>query len=414
MSDFGKIIGPTEVGDLTSNTRRVKEKPRVIVFRSELLPPSETFIKEQALALTRWRPILVGRRLSTNGLALDGLVVRLTDAASPGLLTRIASGACQWLNIANPLVLKVLADVDAQLVHAHFGLDAVDIWPTVRKLRLPMLVTLHGYDINIYREWWEMGKGGRRRRSYPRRLLQLAQAANVHFVAVSEAIRLRAMEYGISPDKISVRYVGVDTEQFRPEATPIDQRPKRILFVGRLVEKKGVEYLIRALVSIRVEVPDAELMIVGDGPLRTYLENLSNSLGLNARFLGIATSAEVREQMRWARVFCLPSVTAKNGDAEGFGLVLLEAQACGIPVVTSALGGSTEGICDGKTGFRVPEGDVESLSALLKRLLLDSRLSSEFSVNAAAFARRNFDLKICTRLLEESYDSSLERFCEIN
>jgi glycosyltransferase involved in cell wall biosynthesis len=136
--------------------------------------------------------------------------------------------------------------VSHPLLHAHFGVDAITAWPVAKALDLPMIVTLHGYDINICRKWWEAGYGGRVMRKYPSRLLDLAKEPRVRFIAVSEAVRRRAMSYGIPAEKLRVHYIGVDTKKFAPGDRSVVERERRVLFVGRLVEKKGYEYLIRA------------------------------------------------------------------------------------------------------------------------------------------------------------------------
>ena len=122
-----------------------------------------------------------------------------------------------------------------------------------------------------------------------------------------------------------------------------------------MVEKKGANILIEAFARVRKQIENAELVMVGDGPLLAEFKQLAQQLRVPVTFTGTLSSDQVKQQIDEARVFCLPSVTATNGDAEGFGLVLLEAQACGVPVVTSARGGATEGIKDGVTGCAFPE-----------------------------------------------------------
>lgn len=300
-----------------------------------------------------------------------------------------------------------LAEDHASLVHAHFGVEGVKVWPIAQALDLPMLITLHGYDINIKREWWEAGNGGRAMRSYPTRLLRLAAERRVHFIAVSEAVRRRAISFGIPEEKISVHYIGVDTSKFAPGGRPIAERERRVLFVGRLVEKKGCEYLIRAFATVGEEVPDARLVIVGDGPLRDPLQRLAQALNVRAEFRGALSSAGVSQELHAAKVFCLPSVRAANGDAEGFGLVLLEAQASAVPVATSALGGSTEGIQDGITGFSFRERDVARLALHLIRILTDNALATSLAAAGPTFVAEKLDLLRCTADLEALYDSVL-------
>src|ERR1019366_3200949 len=109
-------------------------------------------------------------------------------------------------------------------------------------------------------------------------------------------------------------------------------------------------------------------------------------------------------------VFCLPSVTALNGDAEGLPIVLLEAQASGIPVVTSALGGNHEGIVHGETGFTFAERDVDELAARVSELLVDDQLATRMGAAGPTFVARKFDMRLCTRDLESLYDDLRAKF----
>lgn len=377
---------------------------KVIVYKSDILPYSETFIKEQILSLKKWNGILVGKRLIKNGLSLKGLSIDLIEKDRLCFFSKLVEKYNFLMKHISDYEFYKLKSHQAKLIHVHFATEAVRIWPTVKKLRLPMVVTLHGNDINVYREWWESGNAGFIMRRYPQRLLELASESNVHFIAVSKAIRDRAIEYGIPDEKIAVHYIGIDCERFIPSGLAITQRKQRILYVGRLVEKKGAGYLLQAFAKVANRIPNAELVIAGDGPLRTLLKEQANQLRLNVSFLGALSSVQVQQQLHEARVFCLPSVTAENGDAEGLGIVILEAQACGVPVVTSARGGATEGILDGVTGFSFPEKDVSILAERLFTLLQDDRLINDMSLAAVDFMKNNFDIKKCTKSLENYYD----------
>lgn len=381
---------------------------RVIVFAQDLLPISETFIREQVRTLKTWQPILVGERLTPDGLPLASLNHCLLCPVNESKLRRWTYVFCRILGIPHLPSVRRLRRLHASLIHVHFGTSAVEIWPLARMLSLPMLVTLHGFDINIHREWWESGNGGWQRKNYPRMLLKLARKSNVSFIAVSEAIRKRAIEYGIPVEKITVHYTGVDTEKFSPAKSPDINAQKRILFVGRLVEKKGVRYLLQAYAKLSNDVRTKRLVIVGDGPQRATLEKLAQDLGIDAEFTGARSGNQILEQLHAAYVLCLPSITADNGDAEGMGMVLLEAQACGIPVISSAKGGANEGLLDKKTGFSFGEKDVDTLAECLHTILSDDDLHSRFSTEAVAFARNNFSLHRCSSKLELIYDSRLK------
>jgi glycosyltransferase involved in cell wall biosynthesis len=382
---------------------RAHTRPTVLVYRGDLLPLSETFIKQQMLALSRWRGVLTGQR-QLNELSLEGLPIEVLRPTDRSIFERARWKVSEATGSLPRAVVEQLKRSKPALVHAHFGVEASTASRIALALDVPLLVTLHGYDVNIAREWWETGHAGRSMRRYPARLLELSRRSNVVFLAVSEAIRERAIGYGIPENKISVHYIGVDCARFRPTGRPIAQRERRVLFVGRLVEKKGCDYLIRAFARVQQAVPESSLVIVGDGALKDSLTKEAKELGVRAEFRGACVAEQVQQEFALARVFCLPSVTAANGDAEGFGLVILEAQASGVPVVTSARGGAAEGLADGRTGYAVPERDVDALSERLIHLLTSDEVAIAFSEAGRRFAVDNFDLSRCTDALESIYD----------
>ncbi|MDE2111704.1 MAG: glycosyltransferase [Alphaproteobacteria bacterium] len=376
-------------------------KHTALVYRSALLPHSETFIREQVLSYKNWRPVMVGRRL-VHQLPLDGLEVKVLGDRSNTAIERIISGFYARLGL--PFDTKALHRERASLLHAHFGPDAVEAVPLARMLGIPMIVTLHGFDITIDRSWWEGGAGGGGMQGYPRALLRMAMRSDVHFIAVSRAVKTAAVRFGIPSNKVSVLYIGIDPGKFRPGPVPIPLRGHRVLFIGRLVEKKGCECLLRAMQIVMNRVTDAELTIIGDGRLRAGLENLALDLGVRAMFLGACNHEQVKAELDTARAFCLPSVRAANGDAEGFGLVLLEAQAAGVPVVSSAIGGADEGIKHGHTGFRFAERDVRDMAEKLVEILTNDERAASMAASGPRFVAQCFDLHRCTKNLEQLYD----------
>lgn len=379
---------------------------RVSIYCNYLLPWSETFILEQLKALRAWQPILVGQRRVSGGLPLEGLNVSLLpeSIARSRLLTSLAGRMGRALGLPYwPQVMKLRA-IECDLIHAHFGTDATDIWPIANALQLPMLVTLHGYDINTSRAFWESGKGGEHRIHYPRRLLQMAAEPKVGFIAVSEAMRRSAIAYGIPPEKIVVSHIGVDIEHFKPTGRPLAERRPRILFVGRFVEQKGPLQMIRAFAQVAAKIPGSELVMLGDGPLLEAAGDLARELKVDVMFPGAASRNQVAEHMQDARLLCFPS----TGE-EGLGMVLLEAQACGLPVVSTARGGALEAYIDGETGINCPENDCDQLALALERCLTDETLFQRMSNAASAFARNRFNLIERTRSLEDIYEQHRSR-----
>lgn len=372
--------------------------PAVLVYRSELLQPSETFVLSQACALQKFDPYLVGRR-KVDGLVLPEDHVRLLDTSS---VLGAAKEAGYRLAGFAPGLLKELRELKPVLIHSHFGPDAVPGLRLARKLHVPLVVTYHGYDATMKDEYAREFSFDYRQ--YLRWKKKVQQEASL-FIAVSEFIKGRLIAQGFPQDKIVVHYVGVDTSLFT--ADPRVEREPIVLFVGRLFDNKGCEYLVRAMAVAQRRVPEARLVVIGDGPLRGELETLAAELTTGTKFLGVQPHATVREWMNRASLFSVPSVTTESGTSEGFGLVFTEAQAMGVPVVSFATGGIPEAVEHGATGLLCGERDVECLAANIEQLLTDDAKWSSFSKAAARRVRSRFDLRAQTAKLEDIYESLL-------
>ncbi|APK85864.1 TPA: glycosyltransferase [Escherichia coli] len=386
-------------------------KRKVVVFRSKLLPFSETFIKEQVLSYSKWEPVLMGHCLLKNRVNLDDITNKIVFDYNDSGVSCFKRKVYKFFNVCPIKDKKIIAQQRADLIHIHFGVDAVVNWSTFKQFKKPIVITLHGYDINIKKEWWASGNEGRHLKRYPERLLEISKYNNVYFIAVSKAIKERAIAFGIPPKKISVSYIGIDTFSFKNSMTPFNER-RQILFVGRLVEKKGCEILINAYAKLHRQHYGYPLKIIGDGPLKHQLETYAKKLNLNVQFTGVLSKREIIAELNKTAIFCLPSIHASSGDAEGFGLVLLEAAACGVPVITSAFGGAEEGVIHGLTGFSFPEKDTNRLSYYLNLLLSDPNLMESMGKAGQQFVADNFDLKKCTEELEVIYNSIMEQFFE--
>jgi len=180
-----------------------------------------------------------------------------------------------------------------------------------------------------------------------------------------------------------------------------------VLFVGRLVEVKGCEYLIRAMALVQEVHRDAKLVVIGDGPLRASLESLARAELRGCRFLGAQPPEVVRAWMNRARVLSVPGVTAASGATEGLGQVCLEAQAMGLPVAGFASGGVPEAVEHGVTGLLGPERDHCRLAAGIGHVLSDTAVWERLSAAGPARMRVRFDLRTCTAGLEAIYRSVL-------
>ena len=295
-----------------------------------------------------------------------------------------------------------LAQRHVALLHAHFGVEGVYATRLARALRVPLVTTLHGFDVTVTTSRL-LASGKPSWINYVAwRGALFAQGAV--FVCVSEHIRRRAVEWGYPADRVVVLPIGVDVDLIRPAGfveTP------RILHVARLVEKKGTADLLRAFAIVRRAVPDAELVIVGDGPLRAALGELAADLEVASavRFLGARRHEETLALLGGSRLLCLPSVTAASGDQEGLGMVLLEAGASGRPVVGTDHGGIPEAVTDGANGFLVPERDPAALAERLLTLLRDPQLCERFGKAGRELVLERFNLHRQTAKLESLYET---------
>jgi len=370
-------------------------RPVVVIYKDKLLPVSQTFVRAQGEALQHYVPVYAGARLVAGGLALpEG---RWTVVNEGGWRGRVAEEAFYHLGGSAKLV-RTLERTRPALLHSHFGPDGVRGMQLARKLGVPFLVTFHGYDATITPEFapdW-------RHRAFLRQRLLLARTA-AKVIAVSKYIKSKLVDQGFPEEKVAVHYIGVDTNFFQPD--PSVRREPTVLFVGRLVEKKGCEYVIRAMARVHAACPEARLVVIGNGPLRSRLQQLAQQNSPTATFLGARSANEVREWMNRASVFCVPSTTASNGDQEGFGLVFAEAQAMGLPVVSFASAGVPEAVANGETGFLVPERDEEGLARNITMLFTDRQARQRCSAAGVARVRSQFDLRKQTGGLEEIYAS---------
>jgi len=354
----------------------------VVVWRNELLPTSETFIVNQMSALTRWRPRLAGLRRAPSLLPVEPALV-LT--APERLLVRRFGTA--------PRLHQLLHRPGTRLVHAHFGPDASLVLAAARRARCPLVVTFHGYDVTTSLS--SLGLPG-----YERRWPELMAYAS-RLIAVSDFIAGRLVERGAPEDKIVVHHIGTPLP---PAPAPRRADGQQVLlFVGRLVEKKNCTGLLDAVAALPEPLRSTPVRIVGDGPLRSRLEEQATRLGLDVTFVGAASAAGVSQEMRSATVFCSPGQPASNGDAEGLPITPLEAASHGLPVVAGDSGGTRDAVRDGVTGLVVQPGDQLALVAALSAVLSDPALAARLGAAGRRHVEDNFDLSHQTELLEDLY-----------
>lgn len=314
-------------------------------------------------------------------------------AYSGGILARLARNPLNyllvpWFLLAQAVaVIRRIRSVEYDVIHAHWLIPQGLICALARGTlgeRAPALVcTSHGGDLYAL--------------EYPlfRALKKWAAARSDCLCVVSNAMKIRALTLGVDSARIRVMPMGVDLRHtFRP-VEGVARVRRRLIFVGRLVEKKGLDTLLEALSRLADEYPDIELLIAGDGPLRVPLERKALALGLSGKavFLGSVASDRLPDLYSSADIAVVPSVIAASGDQEGLGLVIIEAMGCGCAVVASALDAIGD-VVDAETGLFARPGDPADLAEKIRRLLEDPGYCRRLSERAREKVLSRFDWEI--------------------
>lgn len=268
-------------------------------------------------------------------------------------------------------------------VHAHFATSATDVALQIGRLTdLPFSFTAHAKD--IFHESVD--------RPALRRKLRAARFS----VTVSDFNRRHLLQLAPSAD-IHRIYNGLDLDLFRRRSPGRESDAKQsplILAVGRLVEKKGFDVLLRACALLHDRGRDFRCQIVGKGDRRAELEALIGDLGIGARvdLLGPMPREQLLSLLPRASIFAAPCRIGGDGNRDGLPTVLIEAMATGLPVISTPVTGIPELVRDGRTGLLVPENDPYRLAAAIERLLDQPRLAETLARAGRRRVEQSFDL----------------------
>jgi len=217
-------------------------------------------------------------------------------------------------------------------------------------------------------------------------------------------------------DDIRIIPMGVDVEFFRETAgrealrRSLERKGKTILYAGRLIEWKGVDYLIRALPEVLEKHPEAKLLIVGSGPRKSALISLSEKLNIREKVvvLEAVSQEELARYYSMADMFVLPSIVNDEGETEGLGLVLLEAIASGVPVIGTGVGGIPDIIKDGETGLLALQKNPHDLAEKILKLLADATLRQRVTENGFDFVKQEFSWGVVAGKFKRIYEDVLQ------
>ena len=267
----------------------------------------------------------------------------------------------------------VLRDFKPEILHAHFATEpTAAARELAAEMSLPFTFTAHGYDI---------------RRKPPADFAARAAAAH-GLVTVSHANAQHITErFGVGADRIRIIPCGVDLDRFRPPAARSSEVPI-ILCVARHVKVKNLDLLLHGCALLRDRHTSFQCVLVGDGPLRAELEESCRNLNLE-NFITFTGALEQSDVVQWWQRAFIAVLTSDN---EGMPVCLMEAAACGVPAVATAVGGVPELVGEGVTGLLVPGGDANALADSLQRLLEDNELARRMGAAARRRAEECFSV----------------------
>ncbi len=355
-------------------------RPKVLLLAPTRRSPTETFVRANLARLPLRQVACFGDARSLYGLAivLSKICTRLgwqRLATLPGSLA-----AWAFIRWHRPDVVMV-----------EFGFHAVRVMDAALWTGVPLVVHFRGSDASADRRLRLLAERYRR-------LMKIASALIVKSRPMQQVLE----SLGASAQRITISPSGADPEIFDGAAPAA--APPRVLFVGRLVEKKGPLDALEAFSEVHARWSQSastlglaqlmQLVVIGDGPLRSEMEQRVATLGLQdwVVFEGLREPAEVADLMRRSRCLLLPSKTARDGDSEGCPVVVQEAQMAGLPVISTLHAGIPEVVIDGTTGFLCQEGDVQAMASAIETLLRNPDQAGVMGLAAQSHAKTHFTI----------------------
>lgn len=301
----------------------------------------------------------------------------MIDNVKEGFLVKIQVLTYLFFNVFYSL--RKLRKMD--VVHLHWaipnGLGAIFL---KKFFGIPYITTVYGEEIHLSKRY-HMLSG-----------LRWLVNNSSKIITISNATRDFCLESGLDDEKMEIIPFGVGTDFFRPLDVYKDENIFQILSVGYLIERKGFEYLIRAMPHVLTEHENVRLKIVGSGPLESKLKSLIYELDLGDHVEIIKNVSDENLLMMYnsADLFVLPSIVDSQGNTEGLGVVLLEAMACEVPVIGSDVGGIPDIIYEGVTGLLIPEKDVFKLFKVILNMIESVDLRKEIGINGYLMVKEKF------------------------
>ncbi len=303
---------------------------------------------------------------------------------------------------AHPLRLRRIQDIFSErkpdIIHAHFGQMGLNVLPAAISANIPILTSFHGNDASSLLE----------NSRYKSSLKSLFAYKKSYIIAVSRRIQKRLIDLGASPTRCFCHYIGTDLQHFMPRSevvfSPlIDKERVDFLQISNFVPKKGHFDTLLAFRRLVDKFPHVYLTLVGEGPTQSECQILAEKLNLNnnVKFPGKVEHLEVKTLMNSADVFVHHSITPTDKSEEGIPTVIMEAMACGLPILSTYHAGIPELVQDGINGFLANEKDIDQYYENMEKILHTD--VSQMSQSSRNMVEEKFNLRAQNEKLYEIY-----------
>lgn len=334
------------------------------------------------------------------------------DKTHPNTIHRLSLKRYEWLKPESLLMymrmlwttLRIAIKHEIVAVHAGRVLpEGLIGWIIARLFNVPIIVYAHGEEITT---WRQPGKF---------KVMRFVYRRVDRIIANSEFTQQELLKLGVDSGRIILISPGVDISRFKSglefqdlrASLGLSENQQLVLSVGRLSRRKGFDQMLRATARCLAEGQDFHYAIIGIGEDVDYLSDLVKELGIGERvhMLGHVAMDDLPRWYNAADIFAMPNREI-NGDTEGFGMVFIEASACGKPVLAGEAGGTGAAVIDHQTGLRVDGASLEAVTQALKRLLSDKDFAGQLGAEGLARVRREFSWEAVVDKTKRLYDLS--------
>ncbi|EHQ27842.1 glycosyltransferase [Mucilaginibacter paludis] len=355
---------------------------------------SETFIQEHINRLAGNKTVLYGGAFPVYDNEGKFLIKSKLGILSYLIQKRILKKTS--IKVRTDALVTYFKTQKTDVVLAEYGMVGAMVTEACQLAGVPLVIHFHGADVHH-----------RATVASYFALYQKAFKYASYFVAVSTDMVEALKQLGAPPDKIILAPCGVDTTKFT-QVDVLNAGPA-FLAIGRFVEKKSPDSVVKAFKLVHQKFPDATLTMVGQGPLFEAIQTMVEQLGLNqsVNLTGVLKTEQIRELMAKSRCFVQHSVTAKNGDMEGTPVTILEAGSSGLPIVSTLHAGIKEAVVNGKTGYLVAEHDIEGMAEKMMLFAANAKFAEQVGSAGREHILKNYDISYSIAKLNKALKRSI-------